>query len=376
MPASANEYELFGAGLVRYLSDNLPRAEELLCLTDCEPLRLSELAASCPELEEAIACERGGYLDGSLAERVCARIATEHERLSPVHIRLESGAGYALLRVMQTLLRPGDRVVVHVPAFPPLYTIPKSLGCEVIRWVADANRGWELDLEFLADHLDERTRLIVVSFPHNPTGYTPSRATFMDLVSIVRAKGVHLLCDEVYRDAADVAHELPPVADVYERGISVGGVSKVFGLPGARVGWLATRDMTILSSPTLQAAQAAVTGNVLGKVVAECALANREAILARSREILRDNVALFRRFLARHEDRIRCEGPLVGPVAFPQLLGATGSATAFCARLLADNRTLAVPGPALDFDERHVRIGLGRRRFPVALARLSELLAS
>jgi aspartate/methionine/tyrosine aminotransferase len=261
---------------------------------------------------------------------------------------------------------------VHVPAFPPLFTIPRHLGCDVTPWRADPDRGWQLDLNALTDAICERTRLIVVSFPHNPTGYVPSAAELRELVAVARDRGIHLLCDEVYRaiQVSAAIAPLPSVADVYDKGISIGGVSKVFGVPGARIGWAVSRDLASFAEPSKTRAAA----NVLGLVIANSVLANRAAILQRNNDILRHNVALFRRFLDEHAAHLRCDGPMAGPVVFPRLVGHAHSADDFCEELLRQTSTLAVPGSALEFDDAYLRIGLGRRSFSAGLDRLAELL--
>jgi aspartate/methionine/tyrosine aminotransferase len=386
--ANADDYAHFGGSLVRYLAENLPLAEELLCLTDCEPLALSEIARFCPDLERGITCDRAGYLGGALEERLRSRIAELFGSVSACDIGVENGAGYALLRVMQALLEPGDHVVVQTPAFPPLCTIPRTLGCRVSAWRANPERGFAFDLQALEGLLGKRTRLLVITVPSNPTGYAPTREEIDALVAIARARGLYVLCDEVYRMATDVdAGPLSPIADVYERGVSIGGVSKVYGLPGARVGFWASPDRALAASVArIRGGKSDVAHNVLGATLAESALANRPAILERNRRIVEVNLGCFRSFLAEHREWIRCDGPMAGPVVYPRLVGLErdsngayapspyDSATAFARVLLEATRTLVVPGAALDDDDVHVRIGLGRRRFPAALERLANHL--
>ena len=353
----------------------MPLAQELLCLTDCEPLGISEMLTLCPELEEALKCDRMDYLSQRWEERLCAQIAGLYVGVTPAQVRVHHGAGEALLDLMRGILSPHDRVIAHAPAFPPIHSIPSSLGCEVIQWRADPENGWKLDLELLAKNLGPRTRLVIVNFPHNPTGYVPSHGEFQELIELVRRHGTFLMCDEVYHGLRSSASgpALPLVADVYEHGISVGSLSKAFGLPGVRVGWLATRSPAILASLSRRRDAHVVNDNMLGHIMACSALTHAHAILSRNQGIVDENRELFARFLDVHGERVSCHLPMAGPVAFPALRRAESSAV-LCDRLLAKTGALLVPSAALQFGDRHFRIGLGRKSFRGGLDKLSRFL--
>ena len=150
---------------------------------------------------------------------------------------------------MNALLRPGDHVIATFPGYQSLYAIAEALGCSVTRWPLEVRDGrWGLDLDFLAAAIRPETRLLVVNFPHNPTGYLPSRSELDAIIELARRHGLHVFSDEMYRLLEyDAETRLPPVADLYERGISLSGLSKSFALPGLRIGWLAMRDADLLA---------------------------------------------------------------------------------------------------------------------------------
>ena len=336
---------------------------------------MSEMLALCPELEDALKCDRIDYLSQRWEERLCGHIAGLYAGITPAEVRVHHGAGEALLALMRGILSPHDRVIAHSPAFPPIHSIPRSLGCEVIEWRADPERGWRLDLELLARNLGPRTRLVIVNFPHNPTGYVPTHEEFLALIELVRRHGTFLICDEVYQmlGSSSSRPTLPLVADVYERGISVGSLSKAFGLPGVRVGWLATRSAEVLASLSPGSDAHAANDNMLGHIMACSALRHADAILSRNRAIVDENRERLARFLDDHGERVSGHLPMAGPVAFPALRRAESSAT-LCERLLAQTGALLVPSAALQFGDRHFRIGLGRRSFHVGLDKLSRFL--
>lgn len=363
--------EVFDGALDRYLAKHMPQAEELLSLTECEPLSASELLQLCPELDAEIRCDVPPHVAVTHTDHLRSRIASVYRTISPRQVHIEGGGKYALFSVMRTLLRDRDEVIIHVPAFPPLHPILAFLNCKITPWVADRDRDWALDLDFLADRIGRHTKALVFCCPHDPTGYVPTLAVLAELVAICRKHGVFLLCNEIYRTWSGAGSELPAIADVYERGISVGSVSQVLGLPGARIGWFATHADEAHDAPPYSD----VSSNLLGQVIADRALANRVAISIRSNAIVHENMGVFARFLRDHADTICCDGPLGSPMAFPRLVDGEASATSLCLRLIAQHRTLAVPSSVLDFTDQHIRIGLGRRRFPVGLGRLSEVLA-
>lgn len=373
---NTNKYELFGAKLIQYLIQHVPRAEGLLCLTDCEPLGMAELLENCPELENGFKVDRMEYVLGQGEGELRSAIAALYGRISSDEICLELGAGHALLRVMRAALKPGDRVIAHFPAFPPIYTVPASLGCEVIRWRADPERQWKLDLDFLRDNI-AGTRLVIVSFPHNPTGFSPNPEEYQKMIEICREHDAYLIGDEVYRllENPDSSAKLAPMADSYEKGISIGSFSKAFGLPGVRIGWIACREKKLLSILGAGDASSAVEGNFLGQLIAGAALRNRGKILERNRRIIDENSLHLRKFLAENPGKISCAIPLAGPMAFPELQLEEIGAEAFCRDFFESTRLLIVPSTVLDFGDRHLRLGLGRKDFPKNLQRLSEFLS-
>ena len=140
-------------------------------------------------------------------------------------------------------------MIATFPGYQSLYAIAEALGCSVTRWPLEVCEDrWGLDLDFLAAAIQPETRLLVVNFPHNPTGYLPSRDELEAIMELARRHDLHVFSDEMYRLLEyDAETRLPPVADLYKRGISLSGLSKSFALPGLRIGWLAMQDADLLA---------------------------------------------------------------------------------------------------------------------------------
>jgi len=217
------------------------------------------------------------------------------------------------------------------------------------------------------------TRALVVNFPHNPTGHLPGRPFFEEIVAIARSNGLLLFSDEVYRFLEyDAGDRLPAACEIYENGVSLGVMSKAFGLAGLRLGWVACRNPAVLRAMAELKDYTTICAAAPSEFLARLALRRRSGILARNLEIIRRNLECLDGFLARHEDLFSWQRPRAGPVAFPAVRFAAASDD-FCAGLLRERGVLLAPGSLFGDAARHFRIGFGRRDFA---AGLDELAAS
>jgi len=256
-----------------------------------------------------------------------------------------------------------------------LYEIAGSIGCDVTLWTFELSAdGWRLDLNRLESALTARTRLLVLNFPHNPTGFLPSRPDLDSIVEMARKRGLYILCDEMYRLLEyDPACRLPPMCDLYERGISLSGLSKTFALPGLRLGWLATRERALLARWLAFKDYTTICNSAPGEILGIMALRAKEAIVARNLGIIRENLGIAERFFASHKDRFTWIKPQAGSIAFPRWMGGA-PVEQFCQGLLEQQGVMVVPGSIFDYPGNHFRLGLGRKNLAEALGRVSEYL--
>jgi aspartate/methionine/tyrosine aminotransferase len=252
--------------------------------------------------------------------------------------------------------------------------VARATGADVTLLPLREEDGWAFDLDALRRALRPDTRLIVVNFPHNPTGALPDRATFEALCALADERGIHLFSDEVYRlleyDAKDT---LPTAAERTPRGISLGVMSKALGLAGLRIGWLACRDADLLRRCMAFKDYTTICNSAPSEVLALIALRAKEQVLARSRDILTANLALLDAFFARHADTFHWVRPRAGSVAFPRLLREVPVAR-FTQELVEREGVLLLPGDVYDFPGNHFRLGLGRTNLPDALSRLERFV--
>jgi aspartate/methionine/tyrosine aminotransferase len=218
-----------------------------------------------------------------------------------------------------------------------------------------------------------QTRLVVVNFPHNPTGYLPSLDEYRALVEIVARAGTWLFFDEMYRGLEhNPAARLPSGCDLYERAITLGGMSKTYGLPGLRAGWLAMQDAPTRDRILGWKDYTTICASAPSEALTQIALDAADKLAARSLRIVLDNLALAEPFFARWEALFQWNQPQAGSVALVGLHDRP--AQAFCDQLVAEQGVLLLPSTGLGFGDGHVRFGFGRSSFPAALEHLERYL--
>src|SRR5690606_7971638 len=229
-------------------------------------------------------------------------------------------------------LQPGDHVIVHSPCYQSLRDVAAALGCQVSLWTAREEAGWALDIDELKRLLRDNTRAVVLNTPHNPTGWLMPRDAFEELVRITGERGVILFSDEVYRGLEEnPGEQLPAACDLGPHAVSLGVLSKSYGLPGLRIGWVATRERRLLERMAAIKDYTTICNSAPSEFLATLALRRGEALLARTRAILAANRARADAFFERHGDRFRWVRPAAGPIGFPRLL--VGGAEESCPRL-------------------------------------------
>ena len=362
--------------LGRYQLQSAAATRYLMGASAPEPLPLKELLALATEDE----LEQWQHLplgyspnqgDIVLRERIC----TAYRGLGPENILVTAGAQEAIFISCHALLAVGDRVQVITPAFEPLVIIPQAIGAAVERVPLRLGQdAWHFDLGQWIERLTQDTRMATVNFPHNPTGQTVSRADFTEIIAACEKQGCWLLSDEVFRGMEhDPAVRLPGAASEYERGISLGVISKPFGLGGVRVGWIACRDSELLQRMLQIKLFLSVCNGRADELLAGIALHHREELLRVQRRRIAANLALIRDNLDRLRPRIRWYQPKAGCIAYPSLAGQI-SAMEFAGRLLNETGVNIVPGSCFLQAPSHFRLGYGRADFPQAFQLLLDWL--
>ena len=299
-----------------------------------------------------------GEIEGSL--RLRRGIAGLYRAMGPENITVTNGAIGANALTMLTLVEPGDRVISVLPTYQQHYSIPESIGARVDILRLREEKGWLPDpdeLRRLVREAGGRVRMININNPNNPTGSVMGEGLLREIVEIAREAGAWLLCDEVYRGLTHQGDPYgPSVADLYEKGISTGSMSKVYSLAGLRLGWIAGsgEQGELRERLNRQRDYHIISVGRLDDLLAAVALGSREAISRRNLAICRENAAILEDFV-QSQPRISYVKPQGGTTAFLKYHLPMASAD-LCRKLQAETGVMLLPGSALDV-EGYLRIG-------------------
>jgi aspartate/methionine/tyrosine aminotransferase len=306
-------------------------------------------------------------------------IAGTYDQVTPGHVLAFAGAEEAMFWVIPELLGPDDHAIVTVPNYQSMETLAISTGAAIDGLLLRPEEQWALDLDRLRQLLRPNTRLIAVNFPNNPTGAIPDQATFAELTQLCDEHGIRLLSDEVYRGLElDPTATLPQAADMSDNAISMNVLSKAYGLPGLRIGWLATRDRALLERLERRKHYTSICNAAPSELLATIALEHGDEIKARNREIIAANLPQFDAFFAEHAPLFEWEPPAGGCVCFPRYTGADG-VESFCRDAVEQAGVLLLPASIYRSDLASVppdrfRVGVGRCGAEDALSALARFV--
>lgn len=294
----------------------------------------------------------------ALRERVISSSGLQ-DHCTPDDVLITAGAAEANFLVLTQLLRPGDEIIIERPGWPQPWVLAEPLGATPVEVPRREDQGWQLDLGALADRISDRTRLIFITNPNNPTGNLMPEAKLLDVISLADKVGAYLLVDEVYAGLEWEAGRIPSVAGLYERGISTSSVSKTLGLQGLRTGWLICRQPEVVRDAMVLRENTSEIMNVLGEAIAEIALRPEryERSLRRARLDGRAHLEQLDEFIDGRPE-LSWHRPQAGLIGLGRLhLSIDGDDLA--ERLLAPPyRTFLIPGSAFGFPQ-HIRLGVG-----------------
>lgn len=344
-----------------------------LTASDAQSLALSELLALGSATDrERFETLHLGYTETFGSKTLLGSIAGTYDSITPSQLLCFAGAEEAIYVTMRVLLKPEDPCIVIIPNYQAAESIPLSI-CEVTGVALDTEDNWALDIDKIVAALRPKTKLIAINFPNNPTGAIPARKIFDALVDLCRARQIWLFNDEIYRLIEhNPGTRLPQVADAYERGVSLNAMSKSYGLPGLRIGWLACQNTEFLGSCERYKHYLSICNSAPSELLAEIALKAHVPILERNRAIVRENLERLDSFFAEFSDLFDWRRPDGSCVAFIRYKG-TDNVENFATRLVEEAGVLLLPSSIYRSDlgptpQDHFRIGFGRSNMPEGLA--------
>lgn len=293
-----------------------------------------------------------GYIVGNpeFKEGICQLYKT----MTPGEIIPTHGAAGASHHVFYSLVEPGDRVISIMPTYQQLYSIPESFGADLHLIHLDEKNGYLPDMDELRRLAVPGTKLICINNPNNPTGALMSREMLEEIVEIARSCGAYILCDEVYRHLTQEEEWSESIVDLYEKGISISSMSKVFSLAGIRLGWIASHDKEFLTSVLSHRDYDLISCGLFDEEVASIALKHADKLLARNKAIVRGNLEILDDFI-RNEPHLHYVKPKAGTTALVYYDFDIPSYE-FCKKMYDKVGTFVTPGAC--FEEEHsMRIG-------------------
>ena len=300
------------------------------------------------------------YSEARGTEQLRTTIASTFTHATADDVLVTTGAIEANFLVYNALLEAGDHVVVTTPCYQQLVSVPKAIGADVSEWRVTPDTGFRFDLDELESLVTDRTKLIVINTPHNPTGAVLLQDDLERIAALADRVGAWVLSDEAYRWLSHPGGvELPsPFRNIYPKGVSVSTMSKFFGMPGLRLGWLVgtaelaqqcweLRDYVSLSPAWLS------------DRFSQIAIANHEKIQKRNNTILEQNLAKARPWFEENADIVSWSEPQAGLLAMMKVHGFDNT-DALAEHLAANAGVMLAPGSAFDMPQ-YLRIGIGQR---------------
>lgn len=353
--------------LERWMTRHETRVQYDIAESGILPLSTADLLAFEPEATRAATLERLlatplGYSEACGTRELREMLAATYTRGSADDILVTTGAIEANYLLYNVLLDAGDHVIAPHPAYQQLYEVPQAIGCEVSLWRVGPETGYRYDVDALERLVTPRTKLIVVNTPHNPTGAMLSPADAARVYALAESVGAWVIGDEAYR-WLDVPGGEPfagPMFDRGPRGISVGTLSKPFGLPGLRIGWIAAPREVVQACWGLRDYITLSPGK-LNDALARLGLTHRDAIVARNTRIIETNLAEAARWIAARPylSWTPPRGGLLALIKYDPAVLPLDSLT-LADRLAEEQSVMLAPGSAFGY-EHHLRLGIGQR---------------
>lgn len=358
-----------------YLSQWEFKVPHLLCNSDAQTISMNELLSMAdPESKDLWYNLHLGYTQAKGLPLLREAAASLYSQITADEILIFTGAEEGIFCSMNTLLSPSDHVIAIVPAYQSLVDLPRSIGADVTTISLKAEHHWKLNMEAFRKAFRPNTKLVIINFPHNPTGTVLDMTSLQEIIALCRKSGAYLFSDEVYRLMEHSENDRrPAVADLYEKGISLYVMSKAFGMAGLRIGWIATQDKEMLEKICHYKNYGSICNSAPSEILALIAIRAKEKILSKIHQIMRSNLRLLDEFFKKNGDLFSWVRPKGGCIGFVELL-ADEPIEKFCMRLIEKKGVLLMPSVIYDTAENFFRIGFGRENMPEALEKLSAFI--
>jgi aspartate/methionine/tyrosine aminotransferase len=364
------------------------KAKYLLSSSDAESRTIQELLDLEPGAHQRLLEHWCGYTESPGAPWLREAIAGiynqvgaqhgsapgKHNLIKSDHVLVTAAAEEAIFVLYHALVGPADHVIVETPCYESALEVARSTGAQVTEWPRTFESGWAHDVAALERLIRPNTKVIYINTPHNPTGLLMPPAVFQQVIALAASRHIILFSDEVYRELEhDPATRLPAGCEAYEHAVSLGSMSKSYGLPGLRLGWLASRDPEIIHRCLEFKYYTTICSSAPSEFLTAIALRHRQVLIQRNREIVMRNLPLLDAFFQQRSHLFAWIKPNASPIGFVHFKPPHRDAFQFCEDVVRSAGVLLLPGTVYD-QPSHIRFGFGRKNMPESLAKLAAYL--
>jgi len=348
-------------------------AKYLLSSSDAESRTIQELLDLEPGAEKRFHEHWCGYTESPGAPWLREAIAGIYKQIKLEDVLVLAAAEEGIFVLYHALVGPKDHVIVETPCYESGLEVARSTGAQISEWRRSADNRWAHDLAALDKMIQPNTKVIYINTPHNPTGLLMAADVFKQVIALAASRGIIVFSDEVYRELEhDPNQRLPAACDDYEHAVSLGSMSKTYGLPGLRLGWFASRDAKIIRRCLEFKYYTTICSSAPSEFLTALALRHREALIRRNLEIVRKNLPLLDAFIKRRSVLFEWMKPDSSPIGFVRFQPERDVLN-FCEQVMRESGVLLLPGTVYD-QPHHIRFGYGRKNMPEALAQLDSYL--
>ena len=358
--------------LERYFAKYEFSVKYLLSSSDCDGFRMNDIL-SMANIEELKLWQnlQLGYTESQGLPILREEITSLYSNITSDEVMVltpEEGIFVAL----NCILSKDDHVICMAPSYQSLHQIVRSIGCDITFWLPDEEKGWYFDPNDIEKAIKSNTKLIIVNFPHNPTGYLPTHQDFNRVIDIAKKHNLVLFSDEMYRFLEhDSALRLPSASDLYVNAVSLSGLSKTFGLAGLRIGWLTTQNHGLLEDMMAYKDYTTICNSSPSEVLGLIGLRHKELLIEMNLKKIKRNLNLLNEFIEKHAHVLSWNMPKAGTVGFAKLNTAISSYD-FCEKIAKESEIMIVPSEMFDYGDKHIRLGFGRANLPEVLDRFAR----
>jgi aspartate/methionine/tyrosine aminotransferase len=323
-------------------------AKYLLSSSDAESRTIKELLDLEPSAHDRLLKHWCGYTESPGAPDLREAIAGIYNQLKSDSVLVVAAAEEGIFVLYHALAGPADHVIVETPCYESGLEVARSTGAQVSEWRRSFENGWAHDVAALEKLLQPNTKIIYINTPHNPTGLLMPANVFEQVLALAARRGIIVFSDEVYRELEhDPAMRLPAACEVYEHAVSLGSMSKTYGLPGLRLGWLASRDPEIIHRCLEFKYYTTICNSAPSEFLTALAVRHREVLVQRNRELVLRNLPLLDAFIRQRSNLFEWVKPNSSPIGFVRLKPER-DLLAFCEEVVRESGVLLLPGTVYD----------------------------